>query len=141
MEIENLIDAIQKIKVQIESIQNEIEKIEHQRQAEKDAIEYEAHKKERLLRSANIMRTAFAYFKQGLTAWEVAEKIKDDFPSVWDAYYFISQEKHAENVRFQYARAYLVATLAKNGMTYSEISKIAGCTRARCSQIVHTFKN
>ena len=141
MEIENLIDAIQKIKIQIESVQNEIKKIEYQRKAEKDAIEYEAHKKEKLLKSANIMREAFSYFKKGLTSWEVAEKIKDNFSSVWDAYYFISQEKHAENIRFQYARAYLVATLAKNGMAYSEISKIAGCTRARCSQIVHTFKN
>lgn len=141
MEIENLIDKIKKIKTQIESIESEIEKIEKQKRLEISTCEYEKTKRQRLLKSANIMREAFSLFKKGFTSWEVAERIQGYFPSIWDAYYFISSEKHAENIRFQYARAYLVATLAKNGMSYAEISKIAGCTRARCSQIVHTFKN
>ena len=88
------------------------------------------------------MREAFSLFKEGLTAWEVAERMQDKFKNIWDAYYFISQEKHQENVRYQFARAYLVHTLAqKTDLTYREIGKISGYSVGRVSQIAHTFKN
>lgn len=137
MDFENLLDAIQKIEFKLDYIKSEIQK-----EKIKESLEViDPIQKNNSLKSANLMREVFSLFKKGLTSWEVAEQIQDAFPSIWDAYYFISKEKHQENIRHQFAKAYLVHTLAKNGMTYSEISKIAGCTRARCSQIVHTFKN
>ena len=142
MTAENLIDTLQKIKVQIESIQCEIEKIQRQKQDEIDRVNFEKYHNQNILKSANLMREAFSLFKTGLTAWEVAERMQDKFKNVWDAYYFISQEKHQENVRYQFARAYLVHTLTqKTDLSYREIGKISGYSAGRVSQIAHTFKN
>ena len=137
MNCDNLLDAIQKIQFQLDVIKSEVQK-----EKIKESLKDDNHIKKKYLESANLMRQAFSLFKEGLTAWEVAERLKGAFPSVWDAYYFISKEKHAENVRFQYAKAYLVHTLAKKtDLTYSEIGKIAGYSKGRVSQIAHSFKN
>lgn len=137
MNCENLLDEIQKIQFQLDDIKSEIQK-----EKIKDSLKPSENQENRYLASANKMREAFSLFKKGLTAWEVAEKMQDKFKNVWDAYYFISQEKHQENVRYQFARAYLVHTLAKKtDLTYSEIGKIAGYSKGRVSQIAHSFKN
>lgn len=137
MNCENLLDAIQKIQFQLDDIKSEIQK-----EKIKYSLKPSENQENRYLESANKMREAFSLFKTGLTAWEVAEKMQDKFKNVWDAYYFISQEKHQENVRYQFARAYLVHTLAKKtDLTYSEIGKIAGYSKGRVSQIAHSFKN
>lgn len=93
------------------------------------------------LQSARIMKKAYEYFSDGLNSWEVAEKIQGYFPSVWDAYYFISSEKAQENARIRFAKSYLVKTLANSGFKYAEIAPIAKLTPQRCGQIDHTFKN
>lgn len=138
MNCENLLDEIQKIQFKLDAIKSEIQK-----EKIKESLKTTDHiQKQNYLESANLMRQAFSLFKEGLNAWEVAERLKGAFPSVWDAYYFISKEKHQENIRYQYARAYLVHTLAKKtDLPYAEIGKIAGYSKGRVSQIAHSFKN
>ena len=137
MNFEKMLDAIQKIEIGLDAIKSEV-----QQEKIKKSLELSEKQKINYLESANKMREAFSLFKEGLTAWEVAERMQDKFKNVWDAYYFISQEKHQENVRFQFARAYLVHTLAKKtDLTYREIGKISGYSVGRVSQIAHTFKN
>ena len=137
MNYEKMMDAIQKIQFQLDLINSEV-----QNEKIKESLKPDTTQKQNHLKSANLMREAFSLFKKGLTSWEVAERLKDAFPSVWDAYYFISKEKNQENIRFQYARAYLVHTLTqKTDLPYSEIGKIAGYSKGRVSQIAHSFKN
>ena len=137
MNCENLLDEIQKIQFKLDAIKSELQK-----EKIKKSLELSENQKQKYLESANKMRKAFSLFKTGMTAWEVAEKMQDKFRNVWDAYYFISQEKHQENVRYQFARAYLVHTLTqKTDLSYREIGKISGYSAGRVSQIAHTFKN
>lgn len=93
------------------------------------------------LENANRMRQIYALFEKGYNSWEIAEQMKSHFGSVWDAFMFVAHFRQLEKTKVRYARAYLVSTLAKNGMTFAEIGKIAGCSRERCCQIAHTFKN
>lgn len=137
MNLEKMTDAIQKIQSELDAIKSQIQK-----EKIKESIKPDTIQKENQLKSANLMREAFSLFGKGLTAWEVAERLQGAFPSVWDAYYFISKEKNQENIRFQYARAYLVHTLTKKtNLPYSEIGKIAGYSKGRVCQIAHSFKN
>ena len=138
MNCEKLLDDIQKIQFELDAIKSELQK----EKIKESLKEIDPLQKKNYLESANLMRQAFSLFKKGLTAWEVAEQIQGAFPSVWDAYYFISKEKHQENIRYQYARAYRVHTLAKKtDLPYAEIGKIAGYSKGRVSQIAHSFKN
>lgn len=137
MNCENLLDEIQKIQFKLDAIKSELQK-----EKIKKSLELSENQKQNYLESANKMREAFSLFKTGLTAWEVAERMQNKFRNVWDAYYFISQEKHQENVRYQFARAYLVHTLTqKTDLSYREIGKISGYSAGRVSQIAHSFKN
>ena len=137
MNCEKLLDTVRKIEIELDDIKSEIQK-----EKIKESLKPSESQKENYLKSANLMREAFSLFKEGLTAWEVAERLKSAFPSVWDAYYFLSKEKNQENIRYQYARAYLVHTLAqKTDMTFEKIGQIAGCSRGRACQIAHSFKN
>ena len=84
-----------------------------------------------------VIRHARALLSTGLSTWEVAELMADDFGgSKWDAYFSISREKSKKDAQKRYARAYLIRALADNGFSFSKIAPIAGCSRQRCQQII-----
>ena len=135
MNLENVKDALHQIEKNLENVKDALhqaEMAEKLNQSQKSSYVS--------IERANMMRYVYSLFESGLNAWEVAEKIKDNFKNVWDAYYFVSSEKNQENIRMRYARAYLVKTLADSGFKYAEISPIVGLTPQRCGQIAHTFK-
>lgn len=88
-------------------------------------------------RKPDLIRQARALLSTGLSTWEVAELMADDFGgSKWDAYFSISREKSKKDAQKRYARAYLIRALADNGFSFSKIAPIAGCSRQRCQQII-----
>ena len=133
---ENLKDDLYQIEKKLENLKDALHQIEMAEKINKPDRSMSGE-----LESAKIMKKAYEYFSKGLNSWEVAEKIKGYFSSVWDAYYFISREKAQENARIRFAKAYLVKTLANSGFKYSEIAPIAQLSPQRCGQIDHTFKN
>ena len=88
-------------------------------------------------RKPDLIRQARSLLSTGLSTWEVAEQMADDFGgSKWDAYFSISSEKSKKDAQKRYARAYLIRALADNGFSFSKIAPIAGCSRQRCQQII-----
>ena len=129
MNIENLNCIISDIEKNLALVKNTIEE-------EKNRQQFEEKESFDKMEVARTLKTIYSLFARGFNSYEVAEKVKDRFPSVWDAYYFVNDCNRQELARKRYARAYLVNCLAKNGFSKAKISKIAGCTPQRCGQIV-----
>ena len=134
MDFESINNEIETIKNQIESLRQKLQFYENQERFEKNDY-FDSHCQNKLLQ-AHRMKEIYSLISTGLTSWEVAEKIKDNFSSVWDAYYFITHFLNEEKARKRYAQHFLVCALADYGLSNVKISKISGYTPQRCGQII-----
>lgn len=129
------------INEKIETIENNLEIIKTQIQIFENQKRIENKKKDdsknpAKMEKARLMKFIYAEISKGSNSWETAEKVKDFFPSVWDAYYFITHFLREEKARKRYALFFLVHCLSDNGFSNVEISKIAGYSPQRCGQIL-----
>lgn len=129
-------NSISEIETTINKLKNELDIIENEKKRMIEKAQFEQQRKKSDIENANIMRKALNYFARGYSTWETAEKISDYFPSVWDAYYYISSERAQNVARKRYARQYIVKALSDNGFPMSEIAKISGYSKQRCWQIL-----
>lgn len=133
MDVLTINNTIEHIEKDLEFIKSELQILQNQKRIEEE-------KKESLnpfkLEKAILMKKIYSELAKGKNSWETAESVKDFFPSVWDAYYFITHFLREEKARKRYALAFLVHALSENGFSNAKISKIAGYTPQRCGQIL-----
>ena len=134
MDFESINDQIKIIESNLESIKEQIQICENQEKIEKQNPDDTGS--ENKIFQANRMREIYSLIAKGLTSWQVAEQVKDLFPSVWDAYFFITHCLNEEKARKKYALHFLVHALSEYGLSNAKISKIAGYTPQRCGQIL-----
>lgn len=136
MDFEAINNTIKTIEINLESIKDQMRIFENQKRLEQEKENVFDTGSHRKLENARLMKEIYSLIASGLTSWEVAEAVQGAFPSVWDAYYFITHCLRDERARKKYALHFLVYALAQNGFSNVKISKIAGYSPQRCGQIL-----
>lgn len=129
MNVENLQNQISELEKNIENLKYELEKAKNEPECQNKNFDN--------IEAARRIKTIYSCYSQGMTAWEIAEYIKDELgASVWGAYDFVNCIIWKEREKIKFAKNYLIKSLYKSGFKKSEISKIAGLSQQRCGQIV-----
>lgn len=129
MNVENLQNQISELEKNIENLKFELEKAKNEQNEKQEKFDY--------MGNARRLKMVYSCYSQGMTAWEIAEYIKDELgTSVWGAYDFVNCIIWKEREKIKFAKNYLIKSLYKSGFKKSEISKIAGLSQQRCGQIV-----
>ena len=130
MNLQNLQGQILEMEKTLENLKNEIEKAKNEESEEKKESFED-------IGAARRFKTIYSCFSRGMTAWEIAEFIKDEMgASVWSAYDLVNSITWKEREKIKFAKSYLIKSLYDAGFKKSEISQISGYTPQRCGQII-----